>query len=100
MISLVIGLVALVGVLAVVAFAPKLARSALVAGLAGMSVGFLIGVMADVAIGVMHWFGPIDVPDPVIQIGDIATTLGTLYPLILGVVGLAFGVVAATIGKR
>jgi hypothetical protein len=99
MIGLTIGVAALLTVFAVTALARGSGRSPVFAGVAGMLVGFLIGVVADEAIGIMHWFGPVDIPNPVIQIGDVATTLGTLYPVIFGLAGLIVGVVAATIRK-
>jgi hypothetical protein len=99
MIGLTIGVLAFLTVFAVVALTRSLARSPVVGGIAGMIIGFLVGVVADEAIGVMHWFGPVDIPNPVIQIGDVATTLGTLYPVIFDLAGLIVGVVAATIRK-
>src|SRR5215212_2241698 len=92
MISVTLGVVALLAVVLIIALAPRSCRSAVVGGLAGMFVGFLFGVMADVAIGVMHWFGGIDIADPVIHVVNVATTCGTLYPVIFGLVGFVFGV--------
>jgi hypothetical protein len=46
----------------------------------------------------MHWFGPIDIPNPVVQIGGVATTLSTIYIILFALAGLIVGVVVASMG--
>jgi hypothetical protein len=61
----------------------------------------MLGLATGVAVSAMHWFGPIDIPDPVVQIGGIATTATSLYPAAFGAVGLVVGVfIGAMRGKN
>src|SRR4051795_7735786 len=95
MVGLTLGVGAIIAIGALIAAGPKVAGRRIGGALVGFAVGFLIGVVVDEAIGLMHWFGPVDVPDPVIQMFGIATTIGTLYPAMFGVVGVVVGFAVA-----
>jgi hypothetical protein len=99
MMSSTIGLVA-ASLMILVALRLLSGQGRIVGALVGMMVGFLIGIVVNVAVGFMHWFGPVDIPNPVIQIGGVATTIGTLYPVMFGAVGFIVGLVLGWSGKQ
>jgi hypothetical protein len=90
--SMLIGLVAMLIAFITVAFFLKAKHSLIMSGIAGLVTGFMLGIFAAILPGFTHYFGPAEIPDPVIQVAGTATTLSLLYPLILGVVGLIAGV--------
>ena len=94
MVSVVIGFGAMVAVLGLIAAAPRLGRWRVGGALVGMIIGFLTGVVFNVAIGLLHWFAATDIPNPVIQIGEVATPIATFYPMILACVGFVVGLTA------
>jgi len=93
------GFSAILALFVIIAFAVGAKRSLIVGGITGTVSGFLIGVTTSIAIAAMHWFGPVDIPNPVIQIGAVATTLGNFYPMIFGIVGSIFGVIVTAIRR-
>jgi hypothetical protein len=70
-------------------------RKLIVGGAAGTICGLLIGLLVHIAIGLMHFFGPVDIPEPAFQIGSHATTLG--IPVIFAAIGLLAGMVIGAI---
>jgi hypothetical protein len=92
MMSMLIGLVAMLIAFITVAFFLKAKHSLTMSGIAGLITGFMLGIFVAILPGFTHYFGPAEIPDPVIQVAGIAMRLSLLYPLILGVVGLIAGV--------
>jgi hypothetical protein len=85
------GFVALLVALLAVAFLFRAKRSLIVSGLMGMVAGFMSGYVLAVVVSASHFFGPIRIPDPIIQIGGVAMPLSVLCAPFLGVVGLIVG---------
>jgi hypothetical protein len=97
MIAMLIGLVALLIAFIAIAFFVKAKHSLVTGGIAGLVAGFMFGLFAATLPGFTHYFGPVEIPDPVIQIGGIYTVVSTLYPPIIAMVGL---IVGAFLGSR
>jgi hypothetical protein len=95
MLSLTIGVVSVLVVIFILGVSPTLKRRRCVGEFVGMVVGFLFGIVVDDAISTMHWFGPIDIANPVVQIGGVATTLSTIYIILFAMVGLIVGIVVS-----
>src|SRR4051794_15291122 len=95
MLSLTIGVVAVLVVIFILGVSPTLKRRRCVGAFAGMVVGFLFGIVVDDAISTMHWFGPIDIPNPVVQIGGVATTLSNINVILFALSGLIVGIVVS-----
>jgi hypothetical protein len=60
-------------------------------GMAGWFVGFVFGLTTNFLFGFMHFAGPIDIPNPVINFPGWSTTLGDFYPLIGSQLGIIVG---------
>src|ERR1043166_6251577 len=73
---------AILAVFVVIAIICRFRRATITCGIAGWIFGFAFGLSVDFLFGVMHWTGPIDVPDPIFNFPGWSTTLGTFYPLI------------------
>ena len=79
-----IGFVALLLVLVLIGVPSKWKSTPVNGGLFGLFVGLLVGVIATVVIGASHFFGPVEIPNPVLQIGGAATTFANVMPIIFG----------------
>jgi hypothetical protein len=90
-ITMLAGLAALSIAFMVIAFFLKAKHSLITGGIAGLFAGFLFGLFATIVPGFTHYFGPVEIPDPVVQIGGTATMISSLYPPIMAVVGLIIG---------
>lgn len=91
MISVLIGLVALLMVFIAISLFLKVKRSLITGGIAGLVAGFMLGLFACMLPGFTHYFGPVEIPDPIIQIGGVATGMSEMYPPIMAVMGLIVG---------
>ena len=80
-----------------VAVVLRLSRAPITGGIAGLIAGFMFGLVAATTASASHYFGPVEIPDPVILLPWFATTLGSFYPIIFGTAGAVFG---ALIGAR
>jgi spore maturation protein SpmB len=100
MITLLIGLVALLMAFVAVAFLLKIKRSLILSGIVGSVAGFMLGLFAAMLPGFTRYFGPVEIPDPVIQIGDTATSIWKLCPPVLAVVGLIVGALLGSCRKN
>jgi hypothetical protein len=100
MITMLMGLLAIVIAFVAIAFLLKAKQSLFIGSTTGMIVGLMFGVCAVILPGFTHFFGPIEIPDPRIQICGIYTGLSSLYPPILAVVGLIVGACVSGLGKK
>src|SRR5688572_19137320 len=92
MTTMLTGLVALLIAFIAVAFFLRARHSLITGGITGLVAGFMFGLFAAVLPGFTHYFGPVEIPNPVILLPWFATTLANFYPLIFGAVGLVVGI--------
>jgi len=82
---------AILGVFVVIAILFHFQRTTLAGGIAGWFVGFIFGMATSFLFGVMHWTGPVDIPDPIFHFPGWSTTLSTIYLLVGSLLGVILG---------
>ena len=100
MTTITVGLLAALTLLVAVAFRGKLAGSTVRYALFGLVVGFLLGLIIGIGMGVLYRFTPIYIPDPVFIFAGHATTLSTLLPFIFGGTGMIIAVLVASLRRK
>jgi hypothetical protein len=85
------GAVALLLAFVAIGYLLRAKHSLITHGIAGLIAGFMLGYSLAAIVQGSHFFGPVRIPDPIIQFGGVATMLSMLYAPLLAVAGLIVG---------
>src|SRR5688572_6607471 len=100
MTTITVGLLAALALLVAVGLRGKLAGSTVLHALFGLVAGFLFGLIIGIGMGVLYWFTPIHIPDPVLIFAGNATPLSVLLPFIFGTAGMIIAVLVTSLRRK